>query len=1041
MKLKGANRLSKVRFRINKLLLYLIFSTLISFNHKAYSELPSMGKVYPKTKIVFQGNAYPESQEIKSARTRLRKLLSDDRLKEAHEIVDSVESYLKNRIKEETIDMADGYYLIGIYYLKCKDYNLAFQNLKKAVSIFNLSGDVSNSIYSRALYNLSLGYSEIGDYEQSFRYGGASLENTKRFYGNNSVSLISGYRLLSVININIRNYEKALEWADQALRITQQYPDSVDAKDKAALYLTKGVAYTWLADYEQARSYLEKAESCYDNIINKDNDYVVVLNNLGTVYHFLGLKDKSYSYYEKGVKLLSRKFTKEGFTIINNYAIILGNDSLEHKGELLLSDYLKKVRPSQVKEPHYYYKTLSCYADYLREYRINESLAKKIYLDCFSYLNTHPWDKENRDNIILGYTLSLYQNGQNRIALDSIQTLLFPRKVLKESDYPYKNPDSLKADGRSLKILVTKYRILWSEYRKTSDIKVLQAAAQTSELIIEILEKIRLSIGEEGSRLLLGDKYRNSYMDAIMCLNECYSKTNDKQYLEKAFKYSEKSKVANLLASTREMRAMQNFIPASLADMEKDLQWNIGSFSSTLAEEENQDSPDSLKIRLLKDQIRTSVERRDSLIRVFEKNYPDYYSIKFNSNVVGMNDLPGIIGRNKNYLSYIVSDSLLYTFISNRKYNQVIIQRIDTSFNEIVAGFRKILTSPDLDEKSFSEFKMYQVYGYKLYSRLIEPVKKYLISNNLIISPDYILSYLPFETFLTGETNNNDLIYSTLPYLTNDYNISYAYSATLLAENRKVNQSMRNSAIVFSPSYNSPIDLDSIPIERQASNRILKALPAAREEAEYVSEITRGTLFTDSSATDSNYKKMAGSFDIIHLAMHTYIDIQNPIMSRLFFSGLNSNSSLNSMSAFEIYGISLKAKMVVLSSCNTGVGNLRRGEGILSLARGFIYSGSKSVVMSLWEVDDKSGTDIVKSFYRYLKNGYSKSEALRKARIDYLRNSGTVRSFPYFWSTLVIYGDDSPVYYSMMTKFLVIVILLILIPGGFIYFRKRRYSS
>jgi CHAT domain-containing protein len=588
-----------------------------------------------------------------------------------------------------------------------------------------------------------------------------------------------------------------------------------------------------------------------------------------------------------------------------------------------------------------------------------------------------------------------------------------------------------------MRILRTKYQILWSEYRRTNDVMILEAAAQTSELIIEILEKIRLSIGEEGSRLLLGDKYRNSYMDAIKCLNECYRKTNNQQYLDKAFECSEKSKVASLLASTREIKAIQNNIPPALANKEKELQWNIGFYSSALADEENNEKPDSEKVRLWKDQIRVSAERRDSLIKFFEINYPDYYSIKYNSNVIGLNEIPGIIGKRKNYLSYIVSDSLLYTFISNRKYRLLIIQKIDPSFIEMVTGFRKILSTPDMDEKSFDEFKIFQDYGYKLYSFLIEPVKKYLVSNNLIISPDDILSYLPFETFLTGESISDDLIYRKLPYLMDDYNISYAYSATLLAENEKVSPSLRNKAIVFSPSYETPIDLDSISIERQSNNRILRSLPNAREEAEYVSGITHGILYTDTSATESNYKKMAGSFDIIHLAMHTYIDMQNPILSRLFFSGLNSNSALNGMSAFEIYGISIRAKMVVLSSCNTGVGNLRRGEGILSLARGFIYSGSKSVVMSLWEVDDKSGTDIVKSFYRYLKNGYSKGEALRNARIKYLKNAGTLRSFPYFWSTLVIYGDDSPVYYTPMTKFIVVFTTLILILGTLIYFRKR----
>jgi CHAT domain-containing protein len=182
---------------------------------------------------------------------------------------------------------------------------------------------------------------------------------------------------------------------------------------------------------------------------------------------------------------------------------------------------------------------------------------------------------------------------------------------------------------------------------------------------------------------------------------------------------------------------------------------------------------------------------------------------------------------------------------------------------------------------------------------------------------------------------------------------------------------------------------------------------------------------------------MAGKFDIVHLAMHTYINNLNPAYSKLIFSIVKDSLDNTGLNAFEVYGTPLKAKMVVLSSCNTGVGNLRKGEGILSLARGFIYSGSKSVVMSLWEVNDKSGTDIVKYFYRNLKNGDSKSEALRKARIKYLNSAGTVRSLPFFWSTLVVYGDDSPIYYSLTVKFIAILIPLLLLSGTIIYFKKR----
>jgi CHAT domain-containing protein len=119
---------------------------------------------------------------------------------------------------------------------------------------------------------------------------------------------------------------------------------------------------------------------------------------------------------------------------------------------------------------------------------------------------------------------------------------------------------------------------------------------------------------------------------------------------------------------------------------------------------------------------------------------------------------------------------------------------------------------------------------------------------------------------------------------------------------------------------------------------------------------------------------------------------------------------------------------------------LYSGEGILSLARGFIYSGSQSVIMSMWEIEDKSGTEIVEMFYKNLKKGYSKSEALRKARISFLKNADQLRSHPYFWSALVVYGNNSPLYYSKYLKIAFTVTIAILCLSVAFYFWKRRYS-
>jgi len=260
-----------------------------------------------------------------------------------------------------------------------------------------------------------------------------------------------------------------------------------------------------------------------------------------------------------------------------------------------------------------------------------------------------------------------------------------------------------------------------------------------------------------------------------------------------------------------------------------------------------------------------------------------------------------------------------------------------------------------------------------------------------------------------------------------------------MAESDKNSISRENKLIAFAPNYSAPIEIESIT-SRQAETDILPELPFAKLEAEYVAEITNGILYENSEAKESVYKQEAGKYDIIHLAMHTLLNDKDPMNSTLIFSKGNDTIEDRYLKTYEVYGIPLKANMVVLSSCNTGAGMLYSGEGILSLARGFTYSGSKSVVMSMWEIEDRSGTEIVKKFYDNLRNGDSKSMALRKARISYLKEADQQRSHPYFWSSLIIYGNNSPLYHSKKW----IVPCSILIFSGIVFFtiysRKRRYS-
>ena len=505
-----------------------------------------------------------------------------------------------------------------------------------------------------------------------------------------------------------------------------------------------------------------------------------------------------------------------------------------------------------------------------------------------------------------------------------------------------------------------------------------------------------------------------------------YSKTTNPGFLEKAFEYSEKSKVAGLLASTRELKAAQFHIPSEIADSEKKLQRNISLFNARITDEINRDKPDTILIGKWREDLLETTVKRDSLIKVFENQYPGYYAIKYNAHVAELKDIPEIFGRKVNYINYVISDTILYILVANRKHQQLLAIPVDSSFYDNIRQFRNLLSIPSPSDNAKIAYRKYQSIGYQLYKTLINPIRPFLISDQLVISPDNILSYLPFETIPTTPDSGDRILYRELAYLMNDFDISYTYSATFMAESVKKEYSIGNKVIAFAPNYPDSVDIQSVLMNGQAETGILPDLPYARQEAEYVSDITGGKLFLNDKARESVYKAESGRYDIIHLAMHTILNDKDPMNSTLIFSPEIDTIDDRYLKTYEVYGIPLKAKMVVLSSCNTGTGFLYSGEGILSLARGFIYSGSQSVVMSMWEIEDRSGTEIVKMFYKNLKKGNSKSVALRKARIAYLKKSDQLRSHPYFWSTLVIYGNNTPLYYS---KHLIIAAVIFAFKG------------
>ncbi|MCK5067736.1 MAG: CHAT domain-containing protein, partial [Bacteroidales bacterium] len=282
--------------------------------------------------------------------------------------------------------------------------------------------------------------------------------------------------------------------------------------------------------------------------------------------------------------------------------------------------------------------------------------------------------------------------------------------------------------------------------------------------------------------------------------------------------------------------------------------------------------------------------------------------------------------------------------------------------------------------------------------------------------------------------------YMTLPYIIKEYSIGYSHSSTLMFSKRLKSKSPQNKVLAFAPMYNNPVyELDSILMRQVIGDgKYMVPLVGTLKEVQSIDETVPSDVFINERATEANFKKYASDYNVLHLAMHTIMRDDDPLYSLLAFSNVELGDTIedNKLYAYEIYNLKLNAEMAVLSSCNSGFGKMQKGEGMMSLARGFIYAGCPSIVMTLWQVADKSSSELMTSFYKYLKKGKSKQEAMRLAKIDYLELADDLTSNPYFWSGFVVLGDSSPIYSKSGFAYWMIVITVFI--GFMLYMQFRR---
>jgi CHAT domain-containing protein len=286
-----------------------------------------------------------------------------------------------------------------------------------------------------------------------------------------------------------------------------------------------------------------------------------------------------------------------------------------------------------------------------------------------------------------------------------------------------------------------------------------------------------------------------------------------------------------------------------------------------------------------------------------------------------------------------------------------------------------------------------------------------------------------------------------LHYLINDYNISYDYSATLWKENQNAVKHNNNSKMIACAAAYPSVDSTLLGIRLPYYfnlRKSLKSLPAAQKEIAALSQNFEGNFLWNDSTNENYFKKNAENYGIIHLAMHGILEKKSPMLSSLAFTDNKDSLEDNFLQAYEISNLKLNADLVVLSACETGYGKFEQGEGVISLARSFMYAGASSLVVSLWQVNDASTSSIMIGYYSNLTNGIQKAEALRKAKLSYLENASGIYAHPAFWSPFIQLGNTKPIKLQRkknLTIWIIPSVVLLLSLGFFIYRRQKKHAD
>ena len=858
------------------------------------------------------------------------------------------------------------------------------------------------------------------------------------------------FQTLSVAHRQTGAYKNALAAAKKALDFSLAKPkytrqDSIELADR---YNNLGVMHADRQDYIQAIQNYKVALNIQNKINASAEKILRLYNNIGSNFIQMG----KYADAEEQFMLSKALCTKFPDQIPREKVIITDiflASTLKELGKSdvsiqILKQIQAEVQENQIELDWFYYNLGRAYQGIGNYTLAIENFEKSGVL----FLGNHSFTNYDYTRNQRRMADALIADNNNELAIKTLQDALIYFDNAFENKDPFTNPtlNTLTAYSELLPLLQSKGKALQNLYYNQPE--TLAKVIQTYELADATIDSIRNNQLSPTSKLILSTYAQEVYSDAVDLFYELYAHNNQDEHLHNAFHFMEKSKSLLLLEGIREHNAIQSTLQqysegdAQFQDLyDKEQQLKIDQVFLERKLKEAQQENDSLKIETINSTLAGIYQDLSSLRQLFEKDFPAYSNVSFNHNIASVDEVrEHLVQSNSDavLIEYFWGVNAIYAIQINTESTKLIklktpaveVEALIDQYRLALAGFRLNNGQNESGYQSYLQ-SAHQLY-WSLFAEIMEgtPVDK----DRLIIIPDGKLGYISFESLISKMPESKEISYSlsNQEYLIKNWIISYGYSSTLLLENQNGPQKgvASQSYVGFAPIF----DQDANPIAEDRSCEEGTPLGALIHSEASVSELQAllgGAKYLRTDASKANFLNALANYKILHLSTHACVDDLDPQFNRIFFAN-------EDLPTYEIYNLDLNADLVVLSACETGFGELVKGEGIMSLARSFMYAGSPSVVTSLWNANDYATTQIMIEFHKNLKKGLSKDRALHQAKLTYLDAAPSRLAAPFLWSNFILIGNAEPIELQSNMLWLWGLIGVIVVIFGYWIVRKKR---